>query len=171
MNLNSQSQIIEKNDFLQINLLPHVMLPIDRKSISVILEAFFSLQGYVASCSVFFWEALRRLSMAVLQRWLLCVSHGPFRAGYYLLIFVPHVQDDGLFFAAGISSNPSQAATFLRHHSTPLGPWCFLRVLLGNPAPPSLLGNISSSSLVLWIPLASLRYFILPSPPNLPLIS
>lgn len=72
-----------------------------------------------------------------LQRWLLSVSHGPFRAGYYLLIFVRHIQNDG------VSSNPSQAATFLGHHSTPLGP-CRL---LGTPAPPPQLGNISSSSL------------------------
>lgn len=65
-----------------------------------------------------------------LQRWLLSVSHGPFRAGYYLLIFVPHVQRDDLLFAAGISSSPSQAATFLGHHSTPLGPVASLGPLL-----------------------------------------
>lgn len=102
-----------------------------------------------------------------LQRWLLSVSHGPFRAGYYLLIFVPRIQNDGLLFAAGISSNPSQAATCLGHHSTPLGPCRLLGALRGTLAPPPLLGNIAPSSLVLWIPLASLRYFILPSPPNL----
>lgn len=58
---------------------------------SVIVEAFFSLQGYAASCSAFFWGALSHLSMVVstevaivclpwsFQSWLLsahfCASH------------------------------------------------------------------------------------------------
>lgn len=46
---------------------------------------------------------------------------------------------------------------------------CMGPLLLPPPVP---VGNISSQSLVIWTPLpASLRYLILPSPPNLSLIS
>lgn len=37
--------VVEKNDFLQINLISHVMLQVGRKSIAVILGALFSLPG------------------------------------------------------------------------------------------------------------------------------
>lgn len=61
-----------------------------------------------------------------------CCSHVPFRSGCCLLIFVLHLQND-LFFAAGISPYPSQAASSLGHHSAPLGPCHLLGAL-----PPSV---------------------------------
>lgn len=89
-----------------------------------------------------------------------CLSPSPFRSGCCLLIFVPHLRNDGLAFAAGISPSLSQAATSLGHHSIPLRPFHLLRALpptgmWDHPCFSSITRDISSESLVIWIPLLS----------------
>ena len=128
---------VQKNDFLQISLISHVMLllcQVDRKFITVILEALISLPGSHGKvmwphAGPTFWGSSVYFPYWPLQRWLLSLSCGPFRSGCCLPIFVLHLQNDGLFFAAGISPNPSQAATSLGYHSIPLRPCHLLGAL------------------------------------------
>lgn len=86
-------------------------------------------QSYVASCRTHILEALSQLSTLASVEMAIVSPPSPFRSGCCLLMFVPHLRNDGLTFAAGISPSLSQAATSLGHHSIPLRPFHLLRAL------------------------------------------
>lgn len=162
--------------FLVMLLLCQVEQEIDHShSWSFPFPSCESSQSYVASCRTHILEALSQLSTLASVE---CVSPpSPFRSGCCLLIFVPHLRNDGLAFAAGISPQP-QPGSHLPLVTTP-SLWglfhsssghCTSRHVGSIPASPPSLGTSPPSPTVIQIPLSSQRCFILFTPTDLSLI-
>lgn len=136
-----------------------------------------SSQSYVASCRTHILEALSQLSTLASVEMAIVSPPSPFRCGCCLLIFVPHL--DGMMVWLLLLESPPASARQPPPLVTTPSLWglsissghCHKQACGIHPCFSSITRDISSESLVIWIPLlSSQRCFILSLHPDLSLI-